>query len=104
MTRRHFRGLDRELGDKRDGVTRAAGRIVAAWPYGVCCAVAAGQPRGTQDLDGTGWRIPDHDADATRMGAFSYFFKASLIFAPAILVSPLTCGGEQDNGHAGELV
>src|ERR1700689_3930451 len=25
-----------------------------------------------------------------RMGAFSYFLKASLIFAPAILVSPLT--------------
>src|ERR1700722_16199953 len=29
-------------------------------------------------------------ADAARMGAFSYFLKASLTFAPAILLSPLT--------------
>lgn len=46
MTRRHFRGLDRELGGERDGVTRAAGRMGAAWPYGVCCAVAAGGQAG----------------------------------------------------------
>ncbi len=35
-------------------------------------------------------RIPDHMADAARARGLSYFLKASLIFAPAILVSPLT--------------
>src|ERR1700677_3617887 len=69
MTRGHFRGLERELG--------ASGMVAPV-------------RRGTPDQDGTGWRIPDRVADAARIGAFSYFLKASLTFAPAILLSPLT--------------
>jgi hypothetical protein len=47
------------------------------------------QPRGTHDLDGQEDGFRTVLLTRPRMGAFSYFLRASLIFAPAILVSPL---------------